>query len=455
MDTTPDTLAALRAENQALRDELARRAVAAGPVRRGRGWAVASAALIVIGALLAPATVLATWANREVTSTTAFVDTFAPLARDRAVQSVITTRTVAAIDDHVDVRQITGTVFDGIATLDLPPRAKSALSALQAPAAAGVENLIHSTVDQFVRSDQFATLWKRLLRTGHGQVVASLRGDRDAAVAIGEDGSIGIQLGPIVAEVKQRLLQRGLTLADRIPSVDRTIVIATSDAAVRAQTAFTLIQVTALWLPWAVVACIGCGVLIARRRNRALGRAAIAVTITMLATLGAIGIGRVVTVRALAPELLPRNAARVVYDAVTAFASHAAVAGTVLAAAVAVVAWFAGASPTATRLRRGATDAAASVRRAAELRGLSTGAFGALLFRSRVLVRTVIAIVAAAVVVLSRPLSPAVVVWTLVGALVAVAVLELVARPGVVTPSAEPSDGFSPRTDDPGPTTAQ
>jgi hypothetical protein len=453
MTTTEDELAALRAENAALRDRLAARTPGPSPARRrGWGWAIPSAALIVIGAVLAPVAVITTWAQREVTSTDAFVATFAPLARDRAVQTLISTRTVGVIEDRLDVEALTGTVFDGIGSLDLPPRAKTALSALQAPATAGIQDLISTTVDRFVSSDEFATLWDRLLRTGHTQMVASLSGDRKAAVAIGEDGSIGVQLGPVVAEVKQRLIARGLTFASRIPAVDRTIVIATSDAAVRAQTGYALLQVTAGWLPWLVVACIGVGVVLARRRARALTLGAVGVALAMLATLAAIGVGRVVAVRALAPELMPRNAARVIYDSVVAFAVHAAVAATVLALALALVAWFSGTSEPARRLRGAAVSGAGALRRWGDAHGVGTGRIGTELYRARVLVRTLIALGAAAIIVLHRPLEPALVVWTLVGALVLVAVLEVVQRPpgsGVASAA-----GFSPGTDDPAPSEA-
>lgn len=431
MTTTEDELGALRAENAALRDELAARPTTVPPVprRRGRGWVIPSAALIVIGAVLAPVAVITTWAQREVTSTDAFVATFAPLARDRAVQTFVADRTVGVIEDRLDVAELTGTVFDGIGDLDLPPRAKTALSALEAPATAGIQDLISSTVDRFVASDQFATLWQRLLRTGHAQMVASLSGDRRAAVAIGEDGSIGIQLGPVVAEVKERLVDRGLTFASRIPAVDRTIVIATSDAAVRAQTGYTLLQVTAVWLPWLVVACIGIGVVMARRRARALALGAVGVALAMLATLAGIGIGRVVTVRALAPELMPRNAARAIYDTVVAFAVDAAVATAVLGLALALVAWFSGTSVPARRVRGAAVAGAASLRRWGDAHGVGTGQVGVQLHRGRVLIRTLIALGAAALIVLHRPLEPALIVWTLVGALVLVAVLEVVQRP--------------------------
>ena len=432
MSTSADAeLAALRAENAQLRAALEAVAEPDGiaRARRGSAWVVPSAALIIIGAILAPVAVVIAWADRQLTSTEAFVETFAPLAHDQAVQSLVASRTIDVVDEQLDVRALTKTVFDGVGELDLPPRAAQALSALQAPAAAGVEELVHQTVQRFVASEAFAELWQRLLRTGHTQMVGALSGDERAAVTIAADGSIGIQLGPVVEEVKQRLGDRGITFASRIPAVDRTIVVATSDAAVRAQTTYALVQVTALWLPWLAVACIGVGIVMARRRARALALAAIGVAAAMLVTVLGVAFGRVVTVRALAPDLMPRNAARVVYDAAVAFVLSASIAVTVLAFSVAVVAWFSGSSRPAVRLRGGWGRIAAAARDGAAAHGVTTGGFGEQLHRLRPALRTVIALGAAAVIVLHRPLQPALILWTLVGALVAVAVIELLSRP--------------------------
>ncbi|SBN63430.1 hypothetical protein GA0004736_2363 [Curtobacterium sp. 9128] len=449
-----DEIAALRAENERLRAALDETLAGRHDQgRRGFGWVIPSAALIVIGAILAPVVVVTTWASRETSSTAAFVETFSPLARDPAVQSFITAKTNDVVDEHLDVRQLTGTVFDGLRQLDLPPRAASALTALEAPASTGVENLVHQTVQRFVASDAFTTLWDGALRTGHAQLVRSLTGDQRAAVAIAADGSIGIQLGPIVAEVKQRLIDQGLGFASRIPVVDRTVVIATSDAAVRAETAYALVQVTAAWLPWLAVACIGIGVVMARRRARALSLAGIGVAIAMAVTMLGLAFGRVVTVRALAPDLMPRNAARVIYDTVVAFVLSASVAITVLALAVAVTAWFAGSSRPAVRLRAGWGRLTAGARRAAEVRGVTTGRVGVELDRFRVPLLVLVAVVAAAVIALHRPLSPGLIVWTLVSSLVAVGIVDLLARPASTDgrpgqASRDGDDGVSPDRDD-------
>ncbi|MEG8036630.1 hypothetical protein QP157_15350 [Sphingomonas sp. LR61] len=356
MTTTEDELAALRAENERLRIRLAGQDSDDMTVhRRGWGWAIPSAALIVVGALLAPVVVITTWAQREVTSTEAFVATFAPLARDRAVQTLVADRTVGAIEDQLDVAGLTGALFDGIRGLDLPPRAKTALSALEAPATAGIQDLVSGTVDRFVASDQFADLWEQLLRTGHTQMVASLSGDRRAAVAIGADGSIGIQLGPVVAEVKERLVDRGS------PSPNGSSR-STGPSSSRRPT-----RRSGRRPGTPCCRCPPCGC-----------RGSWSPASPSASSWPDVGPGRSPSPRSASPSpCSPRSPGsgsdgcsrcgrwrrtschatqlEAVYDTVVAFAAHAAVAGAVLAACVALVAWFAGSSghsPTSAEARR-------------------------------------------------------------------------------------------------------
>ncbi|NED66431.1 hypothetical protein G3I15_36440, partial [Streptomyces sp. SID10244] len=80
--------------------------------------------------------------------------------------------------------------------------------------ASQAESFVHKTVDDFVRSSTFKDLWVAANRAAHRSVVAAVTGEtqRDA-VKIGSDGTISIQLGPIIEQVKQRLQDRGFAFA--------------------------------------------------------------------------------------------------------------------------------------------------------------------------------------------------------------------------------------------------
>lgn len=401
---------------------------------RGWGWTLLAVALIVIGAVLAPTAVVASWVKVQLTDTDAFVTTYAPLANDPGVQSYITSEAVKVIEDSVDIPEITSQVIDGITQLGTGPVATKALDALKAPLAQGVVSLIQTTVGNFVSSDAFAQVWQETLRATHAQLVATMQGDPKAAIAVGSDGSVGVQLGPIIDRVKQLLVDNGITFAAQIPTIDRTITVAQNSSIPTLQVFYGLAVVAGAWLPWVSIALLALGVLVARRRALALIGAAAALGLAMVVVVAGIGIGQVFFVGSVSPSLIPAGVARTIYETVTTAMQDTGVAVLVLAVAVALVGWYAGPFAIPRRLRGFFGAGVTWVRQSAERHGISTGRTGEWIYAQRVLLRSGVAVIAAAVVLFVRPLSPALIVWTLVIAAVAVAVLELVQRPVITVP---------------------
>ncbi|TFW00376.1 hypothetical protein E4M00_02245 [Leifsonia flava] len=453
-----EAAAALAAENAALRAELeaARSAAETVPItplddtspppartrrpRTSRWWAVLSAFLIVIGLILAPTAVIASWAKNQLSSTETFVATFAPLADDPAVQELVTDQVVLAINEKVDVEGLTDSLFDGVQELGLGPKASAALDLLRAPAAAGVQSLIQDAVTRFVESDAFSAIWTQALTVTHTQVLATLNGDENAAIGIDAQGQIGVQLAPIIEEVKKVLVNKGIGFAAQIPTIDKTIVIAQSDQAVLAQSLYGVAVGVGIWLPWVAIAFLIAGVIVARRRIVALLGASIGLAVVMILLAAGLGVGRIVTIANLAPAIMSASAAGVIYDQVLTFISATITAVTVLAVTVAVVGWLASSYRPAVKLRALFLGWVAWVRTAGEERGVTTGRFGQWLYRQRVVVRVLIAVIAAAVVLFVRPLSPALIIWTAVIAIVLLGISELLQRPVVTVPEEADED---------------
>ena len=432
----------LEAENRALRmrdeggPEVPLVPVSPAPLKkkRGWGWTVLATVLILIGAILAPVAVVASWAKVELTDTDTFVATYAPLAKDPGVQAYITTQVVDVINQQVDVKQITSQVIDGITSLGTGPAATKALEALKGPAAQGLQSLIHTAVNNFVTSNAFADVWTAALKVSHAQLVATMQNNPKAAIAIGSDGSIGIQLGPIIEKVKAALVGQGITFASQIPTIDRTITVAQSDAIPTVQLAYNVALVAGTWLPWVAIAFLAAGVLVARRRVLALIWAAVALALSMIIVAAGFAIGRIVFIASASPSLLPSNVARTLFNTVVSAMEDTTVAVLVLAIVVAVVAWFAGPFEVPRKLRGFYSAGAARLRAVAEEHGISTGRVGEWLYAQRVLLRVIIAVIASAIVLFVRPITPSLTIWTLVIAVLVIAVLELVQRPVVTVP---------------------
>ncbi len=401
---------------------------------RGWGWTLLATVLIVIGAILAPVAVVASWAKVELTDTDSFVATYAPLAKNAAVQAYITNQVVDVINQQVDVKQLTSEVIDGITSLGTGPAATKALEALKGPAAQGLQSLIHTAVGNFVSSNAFADVWTRALRLSHQQLVATMQNNPKAAITVGSDGSIGIQLAPIIEQVKATLVSQGITFASQIPTIDRTITVAQSDAIPTIQLAYNVALVAGAWLPWVALAFLAAGVLVARRRAVALIWAAIALALSMIVVAAGFAIGRIVFISSASPSLLPSGVARTLFDTVVSAMEETTVAVLVLAIVVALVGWFAGPFEVPRKLRGFYASGAARLRTVAGEHGISTGRVGEWLYAQRVLLRVVVAVIASAIVLFVRPITPSLTIWTLVIAVLVIAILELVQRPVVTVP---------------------
>ena len=430
MAPTTKELMLLVEELQAQNAELARRLTADGaPLRRRRRWTwtLASVAMISIGALLAPAAVIANWTRIELTNTDEFVATFTPLAKDQEVQAFVIEQTTKAINSKVDIPGLTAEVFSGIKTLGLPPRATMALGALQGAAALGAQNLIAGAVTKFVTSDAFATVFARALRVTHTQLIGALQGSPNSAISLTK-GTIALELGPIVAQVKTILVSSGLSFASAIPTIDKSIVIARSDQLANAQQAYALALVLGVWAPWLMLAFLLIGIIVARRRRLALVWASFAVALSMGATILAIDGGKTFVVAQLAATLPPGVSQRV-FEQITEYSRHTAVVLATIAILLGLTAWFAGPATVPTTLRHWFQSGARAVRGSAERNGLLLGQFGRQIDSIRVPIRFFIAAASAAAILLVRPLDAALITITLVLSLFALFILETVRRP--------------------------
>ncbi|MGX5696505.1 hypothetical protein ACWKWP_09940 [Agromyces soli] len=401
----------------------------AGRAKRGRGRTAGAIVLVLIGLLLAPVAVVTSWARAELVDTDQFVATFAPLADDPAVQKFVASEVTAAIEEQVDIPQLTSDVFDGIKTLDLPPRAAQALELLEAPAAQGLQALVANVVNQLVASEAFSDIWAEALRVTHTQFVQVMQGDPDAALEIGDDGTLAVQLGPIIEAVKQKLVDNGVGFASQIPVIDKSIAIAKADAFVFVRTVYALAVGVGTWLPWVALAFLIAGVLLAKRRSAALFWTAGGFALVMGLLAAGFAVGQLVFLGIVSPSIIPAGAATAIYGFVTDAMAATASAALVLGVLVAIIAWFAGPWRPARSVRGFLETGFTALRRSAASHGITTGGFGIWLERGRGFVLGLIVLIAALVLMFNRPVTTSSIVWTIVLALLAVLLVELLRRP--------------------------
>lgn len=384
-----DEIAELRAEVERLRAEQQTGQRTGKPDRTGWWRPVVVTLLVVVLAALTPLGVIARWAHNEVADTDRYVESVAPLASDPAIQAAVTDRITAEITTRLQVEAVTDDAIAALADRGLPPLAATSLAALSGPLADAIEGFIRDQVAELVESDQFRTAWEEANRQAHTQLVAVLTGKDSDLVEVG-DNAVSLNLATMIEAVKLRLVDRGFTLAERLPAVNAQFTIFQSDDITRAQSAFRLLSAVNTFLPFVLLALLGAAVAVARHRRRTLVAAMLAIAASMVLLGVALNAFRVVYLDAIPTDQLPVDAAAAVYDTLVWFIRLNLRAILVLTLAVAFVAWVSGPGTPATALRGGTGRAIGWVRSGGERAGLDTGRLGVVLGTYKAVIRGVV-----------------------------------------------------------------
>jgi hypothetical protein len=445
MNTRPGLTDDERAELERLRAEVATlrlqvrppegaaRATIGGRAARQRWRAVIATLLIVLGCVLAPLAGVAVWARNQVTNTERYLATVAPLASDPAIQNAIADQITAQVFTYIDVQGLTSQAVDALADRGLPPQLAGQLQALSTPIANGVQSFTRTQVGKIVQSPAFADAWVQANRLAHEELVKALTGEGGGAVTV-EDDTVSVNLAAFIQTVKAQLVAAGFTLAERIPQVNASFVLFQSKDIARAQSAFHLLTTLGNWLPFVALFLLALGVYVAKDHRRALIGAGLGVATAMLLLAVGLTVFRSIYLDAVPADVLPHDAAAVLYDTILRFLRAGLRTVFVLGLVVAAGAFLTGQSVTATRTRQGVAGAIGWLRRGAEGAGLNTGPIGTWVHANRRVLRIVAVALASLVLVFwDRPTGKVIIGLTL-ALLVVLAAIEFLARPGQQVP---------------------
>lgn len=438
----------LRARVAELETQLATSSGRAAPRGTGRRtspwWAVASAVVLVLACVLALFSVAAVWTDRTLSNTDQYVRTVAPLADDPAVQAALANRITATVMDNVDIE---GLATDALTTLsdqpNVPPRVAAALPGLAVPITNGVENFTHTQVRKILATPQFATVWEQVNRVAHQQVVKLLEGDQTGALSA-QGNTITLNLAPIIDQVKTRLVDQGFSLASRIPTVNKSFVLVQSDAISRAQSTYRLLNTFGFWLPIITLVLFVGGVVLARDRRRAVVKGALGVTAAMIVLGVALALARGWYVDNTPGNVFTANAAGSIFDTLVRFMRTSLRTLAVLGLVLALGAFLVGPSVSAVRTRSALQRGIGSLRGSAEAAGWNTGRFGTWSFAHKRMLQVAVAGIGGLVLVFWPQPNVWVVVGTALVVLLAIGIIEFLARPPATLP-ATPTAGPAPQ----------
>ena len=398
------------------------------------GWwrPVVAGVLVTIAAVLAPLSVLSTWANGQINDTDRYLETVGPLADDPDVQDAVAARVEQVIFTYLDIDAATEALVSAMSAQGLPAPVAATLQATVGPLASGIENFVSDQIHEFVRSDAFEEAWAQANREAHSQLAAALTGTGDAVTI--QDGQVTIGLATIVDAVRAQLIDAGFTIADRIPEVDATFTLFESADLDLVQKVLGFIDGLSTWLPVIVLGLLAVAVVIARDRRRVVFAAGLAVAASMLLLGVALNGIRPFYLDAL-PASSSQAAAGVLYDQVVSFIRFALRGVLVVGVAVAIGAWLSAPRGSGAAARSGLARSVDAVRRRGARAGMNTGRLGVFLREYRPAVRTVVLAVAALWYLSIDHPTGNTALWFVVGVVIILLLTELLAAPAADSPS--------------------
>ncbi|CUR55426.1 membrane hypothetical protein [metagenome] len=161
-----------------------------------------------------------------------------------------------------------------------------------------------------------------------------------------------LDVSEVIDQVKLRLVDRGLTLVDRvpIPDTDRQIVLVDSPQLKQLRTIYAFGNPVAKWLIVVVVALFAAALFLARRRSRMTVLVGVAFVLNAVLIALALSIGRQLFVNELAGTVFSR-ASGVFYNTLLVYLQNGRKVMLGIGLALVVAGWFAGPSNAARSVR--------------------------------------------------------------------------------------------------------
>ena len=295
--------------------------------------------LSVICLVLTPVVI---WGRNLLLNTDRYVQTVEPLASNPGVQNAVIAAVNTQFQDRIDIKSTIDPV--------LPPRAAQVLAPVLQSAA---NALVNTITTRFVQSDAFKTVWNSANRAAHTQINYLLTGQRpqNAALRVASNGDVSLDLSAVVEQVKARLVDSGLSVASKVPAVGSTIKIGNVSGLQHARSLTNLLNKVANWLPWIGLVLLVVGVLLSRRKRRALIASLLGLVIGLVILGIGLLIGRAIYLDKITTPNLTRDTAQYMFDTVVRYLRLGIRLLALLALLVAFGVWVSGPGYVATRFR--------------------------------------------------------------------------------------------------------
>jgi hypothetical protein len=210
--------------------------------------------LIVAASLIAVASTLTTWVDRQMFDTTSWQEASADLIQDPQVRDAVSVYLVDQLYANVDV----ASGLEERLPTNLKPLAGTVAGALRQPTT--------NTVNRLLESPRIQQLWIDASTTAQQKLVNVLKDDTGFGITTG-NGVVTLDLGELVRQLGTELGLPASAL-DRIPADAGQLEVMRSDQLAAAQTGVRAVRVLSTWLLVLVLALYALAIFLARGARR-------------------------------------------------------------------------------------------------------------------------------------------------------------------------------------------
>lgn len=350
----PDELAAIQAENAALKRQLAAQQTDEKPAPapgKERWWRKAIATILAIVAIVATVLSISTvWAKTTLQDEDQFVATLEPLPKEEVVADVVAVRVANGIVEAAGVEVAVAEA--------LPPE----LALLSVPVTDSITKVISATGREFIQTDAFESIWSATLRVTHRAASAVISGNDSALVA--EGGRVAIDLDAIGNAVAGRAADAGIELPDTELDLGE-IVIYEDEQLAAVQNLAQAIDTAGWFVPLLALVSIFLAIAVSGNRRRMAAVLGFGTALGLFLSLLGLRAGRNIVVNAIEEEA-SQLAAGATWDLILNRLHQLTWAMLILALIVGIAAWVAGPSARSVQTREWASQTIGSWRTSTE-----------------------------------------------------------------------------------------
>lgn len=383
---------------------------------------IATILAFALATLITPIGIVSYWAQRTITDSERYIETIGPLSENPQIQDAIAEFLTEKIQQQIDPEELVDDIFGGL--VEEYPR----LRVIEPIITGAIDSLIREVTYRIVRSQAFSDFWRAANLAAQKSIMVILQGKPDDSLRLEGDVVI-LDISAALEAVKQGLIDRGLTVAERIniPETDREIVLLEAPQLAQLRTVYAIASPVLTLLLFVGLALFVLAVVLAQRRPRMV--AWVGVTLALVGTVIAVGlaIGRSSFVNTLAGTPFG-PASDAFYSQLFLFLVNAAAVTILIGAIVLIIGWYLSRSRVAAELRAVVDRGAEAIARTIPAGPLTES--GPWIARNARWVRVGIAVLFGLIVVIGNDLS---VVRTIIAAIIALillAVVQVLSRTG-------------------------